>query len=179
MKRLWMVLVVGIGLLAPAVAQEPPPQIVVFDSSIVFDKSQQGEVLKAEIERLRDRKVQLISEKQDGLAAMQEEFRNKELTFNDDTRSEMLQTINQAQIELKRLNDDAQRELQAEFNRAQQKLQKQLIQVVEALGQEGNYTLIVEKGLTLYSSAEVDITDRVLAKFDEMYPKTAGSGDGQ
>ncbi len=178
MKRLWMVLVVGIGLFAPAVAQEPP-QVVVFDSSIVFDKSQQGEVLKAEIERLRDRKVQLISERQDGLAAMQEEFRNKELTFNDDTRSEMLQTINQAQIELKRLNDDTQRELQAEFNRAQQKLQKQLIQVVEALGQEGNYTLIVEKGLTLYSSAEVDITDRVLAKFDEMYPKTAGSGDGQ
>ncbi len=178
MKRLWMVLVVGIGLLAPAMAQETP-QIVVFDSSIVFDKSQQGEVLKAEIERLRDRKMQLISERQDGLASMQEEFRNKELTFNDDTRSEMLQTINQAQIELKRLNDDAQRELQAEFNRAQQKLQKQLIQVVEALGQEGNYTLIVEKGLTLYSSAEVDITDRVLAKFDEMYPNTAGSGGGQ
>ena len=178
MKRLWMVLVVGIGLLLPAMAQEQP-QIVVFDSSIVFDKSQQGEVLKAEIERLRDRKVQLISEKQDGLASMQEEFRNKELTFNDDTRSEMLQNINQAQIELKRLNDDAQRELQAEFNRAQQKLQKQLIQVVEALGQEGNYTLIVEKGLTLYSSAEVDITDRVLAKFDEMYPSTAGSGGGQ
>ena len=66
---MWMVLVVGIGLLAPAMAQEPP-QIVVFDSSIVFDKSQQGEVLKAEIERLRDRKVQLISERQDGLASI-------------------------------------------------------------------------------------------------------------
>ena len=172
-----MVFVVGLGLLAPAAAQEPP-QIVVFDSSIVFDKSQQGEVLKAEIERLRDRKVQLISERQDGLAALQEEFRNKELTFNDDTRAEMLQAINQAQIELKRMNDDAQRELQAEFNRAQQKLQKQLIQVVEALGQEGNYTLIVEKGLTLYSSAEVEITDRVLVKFDEMYPSVPDSSGG-
>jgi len=177
-KRLWMVLVVGFGLLAPAMAQEPP-LIVVFDSSVVFDQSQQGEVLKAEIERLRDRKVQLIAEKQDGLSALQEEFRNKELTFNDDTRSEMLQTINQAQLELKRINDDAQRELQAEFNRAQQKLQKQLIQVVEALGQEGNYTLIVEKGLTLYSSASVEITDRVLAKFDEMYPTATGAGGGR
>jgi hypothetical protein len=37
----------------------------------------------------------------------------------------------------------------------------------------------VEKGLTLYSSADVEITDRVLAKFDEMYPRTAGSGGGQ
>jgi len=172
-----MILMVVLGLCAPAVAQEPP-EIVVFDSSIVFDKSQHGEVLKAEIERLRDRKVQLISERQDTLAAMQEEFRNKELTFNDDTRAEMLQTINQAQIELKRMNDDAQRELQAEFNRAQQRLQKELIQVVEALGQEGNYTLIVEKGLTLYSSAEVDITDRVLVKFDEMYPSVPDSGGG-
>ena len=174
MKRLWIILVVVFGLCAPVMAQQPP-EVVVFDSSVVFDKSQHGEVLKAEIERLRDRKVQLISEKQDALAGMQEEFRNKELTFNDDTRSEMLQTINQAQIELKRLNDDAQRELQAEFNRAQQKLQKELIQVVEALGQEGGYTLIVEKGLTLYSAASVDITDRVLVKFDEMYP-AAGSG---
>ena len=136
MKRIWMILCVGIGIALPAWAQQPP-QIVVFDSSVVFDQCQHGLALKAEIERLRDRKVQDISTKQDRLQAMQEEFRNKELTFNDETRSQMLQDINQAQIELKRMNDDAQRDLQAEFNRAQQKLQKELIQVVAVLGAEG------------------------------------------
>lgn len=162
--------------LAPAVAQEPPPGLAVFDSSTVFDQSQHGEVLKATIERLREQKLREITGKQGDLDALQQELRTKELTFNDEKRGEMFQQINQMQIELKRLNDDAQRELQAEFNQAQQKLQTELIRVVERLGEEGGYTLIIEKGLTLYSSPAIDITDQVLLKFDEMYPQGAPAG---
>jgi Skp family chaperone for outer membrane proteins len=160
----------------PVLAQEGGLSIGVFDSSIVFDKSQHGELLKVEIERLRDRAVKDISGQQQQLEKLQEEFRNKELSFNDDKRSEMLQSINQIQIDLKRMNDDAQRALQAEFNRAQQKLQTELIQVVESLGGDGAYTLILEKGLTLYAAESVDITQEVLVRFDQMYPYPAAAG---
>jgi outer membrane protein len=169
---------VGIAFCLPAAAQPEAPIISVFDSSIVFDRSQHGGVLKAELERLRERKIDEIAGKQQELERLQEEFRNKELTFNDDKRAEMIQSINQTQLEFKRMNDDSQRELQAEFNRAQQKLQKELINVVEALGQEGPYTIIIEKGLTLYAAPQVDITERVLQKFDEMYPHAQGAATG-
>ena len=175
MKHFGMTCVVALLCMVPAVAQETAGMIAVFESSVVFDRSQHGEVLKAEIERLRNRKVQEMSTLQQRLDSLQEEFRNKELTFNNDRRSEMLETINQAQIELKRMNDDAQRALQSEFNRAQQKLQKELIQVVEALGKESNYLLIIEKGLTLYAAPATDITPQVLVRFDEMFPFTVGA----
>ena len=174
-----MAWLIALTCIVPAVAQDSAGSIAVFDSSVVFDRSQHGEVLKAEIERLRDRKVQEMSAVQESLSALQEEFRNKEMTFNDDRRSELLESINQKQIELKRMNDDSQRALQAEFNRAQQKLQTELIEVVEQLGEEGQYLIIIEKGLTLYASPTIDITPRVLAKFDEVYPYPVGTGGGQ
>ncbi len=176
MKRFGMACVVVLACMTSAMAQETGKKIAVFESSIVFDRSQHGEALKAEIELLRDRKVQQMSALQGRLDTLQEEFRNKELSFNDERRSEMLENINQMQIELKRMNDDAQRALQAEFNRAQQKLQQELIQVVEVLGKSSAYLLIIEKGLTLYADPSTDITPEILVKFDEMFPYTVGAG---
>ena len=172
MKRFGVFMMAAVLAVQPSLAQGDSIIIGVFDSAVVFDRSHQGQVLKADIERLRDRKLKEITDKQQELNALQQEVRAKELTFNDDTRTEMLQRINQKQIELQRLNDDAQRELQAAFNRAQQRLQKELINVVGALGSEGGYTMILEKGLTLFVSSQVDITEQVLLKFDEMYPPT-------
>ena len=159
-------------------AQTAPMRIGVFDSSVVFDRSQHGQALKVEIERLRDLRLKEMGTKQQDLNTLQQEMRTKELTFNDEKRAEMLQRINQKQIELQRLNDDASREIQAEFNKAQQKLQKELLNVVDSIGREGQYTMILEKGLTLYASPDVDITALVLNKFNEMYPRNPEASAG-
>jgi outer membrane protein len=162
-------------LALPARAQAPAGKIAVFDSSIVFDRSQHGQQLKGEIERLRDLRLKEMGDKQDELNQLQQEMRAKELTFNDEKRAEMSQRINQKQIELQRMNDDATREVQAEFNKAQQKLQKELIQVVEAVGRDGGYTMIVEKGFAVYASPDIDVTGVVLDKFNEMFPTSSES----
>ena len=174
-KRTMLYAMVALLAGVPALAQGEG-KIGVFDSSIVFDRCQHGRALKADVERLRDLRLKEINDKQSQLAALQDEMRQKELTFNEEKRSEMLQAINQRQIELQRLNDDASREVQAEFNRAQQKLQKELLSVVDALGRDGNYTMIFEKSLTLYSSPDHDITGLVLTKFDEMFPYDPETG---
>ena len=171
----WIVLFILTGA---ALAQDPSFKVGVFDSSIVFDQSEHGRQLKTEIERLRDLRLREMTQAQADLNALQQEMRTKELTFNDDKRAEMLQRINQQQIRLQRMNDDASREIQAEFNKAQGKLQKELLNVVDVLGREGLYTFVLEKGLTLYSSPDVDITGVVLDKFDEMYPVQPEDGAG-
>jgi outer membrane protein len=152
------------------VAAQDAMKVGVFDSSIVFDRSEHGRQLKQEIERLRDLRLKEMTDAQTELNALQQELRQKELTFNDDKRAEMLQLINQKQIDLQRMNDDASREIQAEFNKAQQKLQKELINVVEEVGRAGQFTMVLEKGLTIYSSPDIDVTGLVLDKFNDMYP---------
>lgn len=175
MRRSTLVGVVLLLCAVPALAQSPALKIGVFDSSIVFDRSQRGQALKAEIERLRDQRLKAMTDRQEELSALQQEMRTKELSFNDEKRAEMQQRISQKQIELQRLNDDASREVQAEFNKAQQRLQKELIQVVEAVGKEGSFTLILERGLTLHAAPEVDITPAVLEKFNQMFPQAGAA----
>ena len=180
MRRLGTLLALLLILTVPAAAQELVHKIGVFDAAVVFDRSQHGQTLKIEVERLRDLRLKEMTQAQTDLNALQQEIRTKELTFNDETRNEMLQKVNQQQIVLQRMNDDASREIQAEFNRAQQKLQRELLVVIDAVGQEGGYTMILEKGMTLFNSASVDITGMVLQRFDEMYPQNgtaAGSGE--
>ena len=179
MKRLILLMAIAILMSSAAVAQERPMKVGVFDSSVVFDRSQHGQALKVEVERLRDLRLKQMGDKQAELDALRQELRTKDLTFNDEKRDGMLQLINQMQIDLQRMNDDATRQIQAEFNQAQKKLQIELLSVVDVLGREGEFTLILEKGLTLYASPDHDVTGLVLDKFNEMYPSgsQAGAGD--
>jgi len=169
-KRMVLLMAAALFLTGAAMAQESGMKIGVFDSSIVFDRSQHGQDLKADVERLRDLRLKEMGDKQQELETLRQEMRTKDLTFNEDTRDGMLQRINQLQIDLQRMNDDATREVQAEFNQAQKKLQLELLSVVDAVGRDGSFSLILEKGLTLYAAPDHDITGLVLDKFDEMFP---------
>jgi Skp family chaperone for outer membrane proteins len=42
--------------------------------------------------------------------------------------------------------------------------------VVEEVGRAGQFTMVLEKGLTIYSSPDIDVTGLVLDKFNDMYP---------
>ncbi|MCI0410979.1 MAG: OmpH family outer membrane protein, partial [Acidobacteria bacterium] len=92
-----------------------------------------------------------------------------------DKRSQMLKDIDQKSIDLKRLNDDATREMKAQLGDSQDQFQKELVEVVTALGKEKKYMLILEKSIVVYNDAVVEVTGEVIAKFNQMYKGTAGA----
>ena len=170
--------IVLFALTGLAHAQEPDLKVGVFDPAIIFEQSNQGRQVQAGMNRLAESRYKEMNLAQNDLINLQQELRNKELTFNADRRAEMQQFVNQKQIELQRMNDDANRELKAELAKAEKQFRMQLLNVVEVLGRDGQYMVILQKELTLYTSPDVEITGLVLDKFNEMYPGRPEDGAG-
>jgi outer membrane OmpH-like protein len=59
--------------------------------------------------------------------------------------------------------------MKAQFSDAQEQFQKELFLVVEALGKEKKFSLVLEKTLTIYNDPSVDITPEVVTKFNQLY----------
>jgi len=86
-----------------------------------------------------------------------------------DAQEDKQKTIERKTRELKYLYKD----LNEEMVRAQEKENKRIFEelgkVIEKIGSEGNYTLIMEKrvGGVLYFSKSIDITDQVIKAYDQ------------
>jgi outer membrane protein len=153
--------------LTPAAAQEV--KVGVFDSQKVWEQTDEGKKLRGMLETFRDSKLAEINAKETELAKLRDRLREQELSLSDEKKGAMLKDIDQKSIDLKRLNDDATREMKIQFNDAQEQFQKELFQVVEALGKEKKYALILEKTIVIYSDPATDITPEVTAKFNLMF----------
>jgi len=167
--KAFVIALLAAASLGAAAAQQQEVRIGVFDSQPVWQQTEEGIKVRTTLEAYRDRKLAEINTREVELNKLKEKLRSQEVSLSDDKKSQMLKEIDQKTIDLKRLNDDASREMQSQFSDARDQFQKELFDVVEALGKEKKYTLILEKSIAVYNDSAVDITPEVVAKFNQMF----------
>jgi outer membrane protein len=74
--------------------------------------------------------------------------------------------------EYQRLVQDSQTEIKKKEAELTESILKDIRELIEKLGEEEGYTLIIEKGMVLYSSKGIDVTDSILKKYDEAKAKS-------
>jgi outer membrane protein len=169
-----MVLVPGI---APAGAQQAEPvRIGVFDPETVWKLTEIGKKYNADLSEARDKLQADIDKKQAEIDAVRDKLRQQQASLSDDKAAQMQKDIQNRVIELNRLNDDATREMKSQLGEVQNRFQQMLLETVEAFGKEKNYTLILNKGVIDYNAPQIDVTQSLIQKFNEMHkvpPSTA------
>jgi outer membrane protein len=173
-KALAMALLAAASL-GSVTAQQQEMRIGIFDSQPVWQQTEEGKKMQAQLAAFRDTKLAEINSRETDLNKLKEKLRSQEVNLSDDKKNQMLKDIDQKTIDLKRLNDDASREMQSQFSDARDQFQKELFDVVAALGKEKKYTLILEKSIVVYNDDAVDITPEVVAKFNQMFKGDAGA----
>lgn len=157
------------GFTGAALGQSEGIRIGVFDSQAIWQQTEEGKKIQSQLASFRDTKISEINAKEAELNKLKEKLREQEVSLSDDKRNQMLKDIDQKSIDLKRLNDDATREMKAQLGDSQDQFQKELVEVVTALGKEKKYQLILEKSIVVYNDAVVEVTGEVIAKFNQMY----------
>ena len=157
------------GFTGAALGQSEGLRVGVFDSQAIWQQTEEGKKIQSQLASFRDTKISEINAKEAELNKLKEKLREQEVSLSDDKRSQMLKDIDQKSIDLKRLNDDATREMKAQLGDSQDQFQKELVEVVTALGKEKKYQLILEKSIVVYNDAVVEVTGEVIAKFNQMY----------
>jgi outer membrane protein len=160
----------------PAIAQQPGSlKIAVIDSDRIVAESARG---KAALERLRGLQEQKVAEGQrlqQEIADLRKRIEDGRLSLAPDKLDELRKQFQEKGIALERFQADAQRELDEEREKALAGIERDVLTVINQVGQEQGYTLIFNKfrsGL-VFAAEATDITPVVIQRFDAA-PKPAG-----
>jgi len=165
------------GSILPAQAQalaDPAFRVGVFDPESLWKLTDLGKKYNTDLTAARDRLQTEIDKKSQTLEDMKDKLRQQQASLSEERITQMQKDILARRTELDRMNEDATKEMKYQLNDVQGRFQQMLLQTVEVFGKERNYALILNKGVTDYNASSIDVTQDLIAKFNEMH-KGAGA----
>lgn len=162
-----MIIFVGFSL---AQAQT---KIAVVNSQDVLEKSLEG---KRVLSQLSDQD----KKNQDQLAKLDEEIRKLEtrlntqrLTLTEEALLQLNSDLTKKRTERTRLSEDMARDMQELQYRLYSRLQNELIPIIEQIGKEKGFDLILDLGRSgaVYINPTIDITEEVIKRYDALKSK--------
>jgi outer membrane protein len=169
---------------APAPAPAPAPaatapnglqRVAFIDVQRVLARSAAGVAAREQLEREKAGMQKEMDAKRAELEKLRDEMEKKGALLTPDARKEKQEQFERKRRDAARLADDFQKELEKKESGLLQKVLQDVSGVIERVGKEKNYYLIVEKrgAGVLYGSAEADLTEEVIRQYDREAPNKA------
>lgn len=162
----------GIALLLAAAprpaAAQAAVKVAVIDVQRIITDSQTGKRALAQLEGFHKEQQGRIDVKRDEMQLLRQRISEGQLSLSEEKLEELQKELETKNIEARRAADDATRE----FNRRQEEIlkniERQVMPIIQKMGQEGGYTMILRKfdsGL-VYADDAIDITAQVITRLD-------------
>ena len=174
--RAWVralpVTVVGLAAVClPALAQTPGPssRIGYIDVQRVLARSAAGVAAREQLERDKAGMQREMEGKRKELEALRDEIEKKGPLMTADARREKQDQFERKRRDAARLADDFQKELEKKEAALLQRVLQDLTGVIDKVGKDRGYYLIVEKrgASVLYAAPDADVTDEVIRAYDQ------------
>jgi outer membrane protein len=155
----------------PAAAPVPaaqPNRIGFIDVQRVLARSVAGVAAREQLEREKATMQKEMDGKRQELEKLRDELEKKGPLMTVEARRDKQEAFDRKRRDAARLADDFQKELEKKEQGLLQKVLQDVSGVIEKVGKDRGYYLIVEKrgAVVLYSSAEADLTDEVIRAYD-------------
>ena len=177
-KVRWPLFVAG-SLMAlagsPVAAQQEAPKVAVINVVKLLEESEPGKRGLEELRELQQAKAAARDALRDEVQSLRTKITEGQFSLSEDKLAELQKALEDKGIELQRFNDDATRELQKRQEKMLTDIQGLVMPIIEAVGEEGGYTMIFNKfesGL-VYASDAIDITAVVMKRLNASAPVAA------
>jgi len=145
--------------------------IGVIDFEKVFKESSAGKVMQKELKAKHGQlqaKLQAEGKKVDEMSSALE---SDALVLSAEKKLERQRALRDRSDDLKKMKADSNQDMQLLQNRRMNQIQKDVIGIINKMGKEKGYPLIIEKkiGGVIYASDQVDITDEVIKAYNAIY----------
>lgn len=165
--------VVGAGWTPRADAQAPAPaatgagRVAFIDTQRVMARSAAGVSAREALERDKAAMQKQVDGLQAELAKLKDELEKKGQLLSPEVRKEKQDTMERKVRDLRRLADDFEKDLAKKDRELMVKFARDLQGVVQKIGKEKGYALIVDaRAGVMYGAPEVDLTEEVIKEFD-------------
>ena len=166
----------GGSALAQAPAAAPAGsagRVAYVDVQRVLARSAAGVAAREQLEREKATMQKEMDGKRVELEKLREEIEKKGALLTPDARRDRQEQFERKRRDAARLADDFQKELERKESVLLQKVLQEVSGIIERVGKEKNYYMIVEKrgAGVIYAAADADLTDEVIRAFDQQAPK--------
>jgi outer membrane protein len=154
---------------ATAPAATTTGKIGYIDVQRVLARSAAGVAAREQLEREKATMQKEMDGKRVELDKLRDELEKKGPLMTADSRREKQETFERKRRDAARLTDDFQKELEKKEQNLLQRVLQELSGVIERVGKERGYYLIVEKrgAVVLYAATDADLTDEVIRAYDQ------------
>ncbi len=142
------------------------------DLQKVLNESEAGAKAKSNLEVLIKSKESVIEEKSKVIEKLRGELEKQVSVLSAGAKKSKEDELEKLLREYQRAVQDSQVEVKKKEGELTEAIIKEVREILEKIGVEEGYTLIIERGMVLYSSKGIDITDSVLKKYDESKAKS-------
>ena len=163
---------------APAPAAPPPAgglhRLAYIDVQRVLARSTAGVAAREQLEREKATMQKEMDGKRQELEKLREELEKKGALLTADARREKQEQFERKRRDAARLADDFQKELEKREQGLLQKVLQDVSGIIERVGKDKGYYLIVEKrgAGVIYAAPDADLTDEIIRVYDrEAGPK--------
>ncbi|MHB8067889.1 MAG: OmpH/Skp family outer membrane protein [Desulfobaccales bacterium] len=160
MKRLASVLV-GLLLLTSIACTGEPPKIGVVDVVRVINDSNEGKKANAEVNALVQAKQATLKKKVEAVEKLKKGLERETPKGKKDD-------FNKAAVEYQKLVAAADEEVKKKAAELRKVVLDHIRKVLDTIGQEEKFLLILTNENVGYSQKSIDITDKVIKKYDEL-----------
>jgi outer membrane protein len=161
---------VGAALIASVAswAEAAGTRIGYVDVQKVMVRSVAGVAAREQLEREKAAMQKDVDVRKVEVEKLRDELEKKGLLLSTDSKREKEETFQRKVRDLRRLAEDLEKELQKKEQGLTQRILQELTTVIERVGKERGYLLIVERrsGGVIYGDAEADITDEIIKVYD-------------
>ena len=168
MKKVFLLFVCVGLLLSSSVAYAQTTKIGFVDLQRILRESKRALKEQDAFNKQKDVMDKEVIKKEEELRALKESFEKKITSgmLSEQARRDMEKEYQQKVRDYEYLKRDKGIEAQKLYQEMTIKVLKSINTVVNKLGEEGNYTLIVEASAVAYAPDALDITDQVIKAFD-------------
>ena len=174
--RTIMTLPVVVGMLwlggaSGAFAQEQL-RIGYVDLQRALNECNAGKSAKEKFKGEVDKAEQSLERRKSEVEKLKDELEKKGLLLRDDERDNLERDYRQKLRDFERAYKDTQQELQIKDRELTGRILEDLRQVIQALGEQGSYTVILEGNNTvvLYGAKAIDLTSEIIKTYNEKGP---------
>ena len=158
---------------APAPAAAPAPAMITtkigyIDVQRVLARSAAGVAAREQLEKERGTIQKDMDGRRQELEKLRDEIEKKGPLMSADARREKQEQFDRKRRDAARAADDYQKELEKKEGQLLQKVLQEVGGIIEKVGKEKNYYMIVEKrnAGVLYAANDADLTDEVIRAYD-------------
>lgn len=172
MKKVILMGALGLFLLvlaaAPVLAAETAMKVGLVDLFKAVNESEQGKKAKADLESMIKDKQTSLEDKGKAIEKLKGELEKQGGVLSAEAKKSKEEEFERLTREYQRTVTDSQTEVRKRESELTGRIVKDLRTVIAGIAQEEQYTLILEnaEGLVLFADKSLDITDKVIKKFD-------------